>query len=68
MYVICKNTNEIPMGAVIPVCNTGTTLMAAFELLVALATGCVPNLKLVSEMLTEMFHSDKGILKLLILI
>ena len=59
MYVVYKNTNEIPMGAVIPVSNTGTTLMAAFELLVALVTGCVPNLKLVSEMLTEMFHSDK---------
>ena len=59
MCVIYKKTNEIQMGAVVPVCNTGTTLMAAFELLVALATGCVPNLKLVSEMITEMFHSDK---------
>lgn len=33
--------------------------MAAFDLLVALATGCVPNLKLIAEMLTEMFYSDK---------
>ena len=33
--------------------------MAAFDLLVALATGCVPNLKLISDMLTEMFYSDK---------
>ena len=33
--------------------------MAAFDLLVALATGCLPNLKLIAEMLTEMFYSDK---------
>ena len=37
----------------------GATLMAAFDLLVALATGCLPNLKLIAEMLTEMFYSDK---------
>ena len=30
--------------------------MAAFDLLVALATGCLPNLKLIAEMLTEMFY------------
>ena len=33
--------------------------MAAFDLLVALATGCVPNLKLIADMLTEMFYNDK---------
>jgi ubiquitin carboxyl-terminal hydrolase 9/24 len=33
--------------------------MAAFDLMVALATGCLPNLKLIAEMLTEMFYSDK---------
>lgn len=59
MFVVYKNTNEIPMGAVVPVCNTGSTLMAAFELLVALCTGCVPNLRLTAEMLTDMFYSDK---------
>ena len=37
----------------------GATLMAAFDLMVALATGCLPNLKLIAEMLTEMFYSDK---------
>ena len=33
--------------------------MAAFDLLVALATGCVPNLKLIADMLTEMFYGEK---------
>ena len=33
--------------------------MAAFDLLVALCTGCAPNLKLVAQILCEMFYSDK---------
>lgn len=47
------------MGPVNPVCTSGPTNMAAFDLLVGLCTGCVHNLRKVSEMLTEMFHSDK---------
>lgn len=49
----------MPIGTVSPVCTTGHTIMAAFDLLVELCTGCVPNLRKVAEMLTEMFHSDK---------
>jgi ubiquitin carboxyl-terminal hydrolase 9/24 len=49
----------MPMGPVNPICSSGPTLMAAFDLLVGLCTGCVPNMKLVAQMLIEMFHSDK---------
>ena len=44
---------------VAPICSAGSTMMAAFDLLVALSTGCVQNLKLVAQMLTDMFYSDK---------
>ena len=33
--------------------------MAAFELLAALSTGCVQNLTVVYQMLSDMFYSDK---------
>ncbi|KAL0281150.1 UNVERIFIED_CONTAM: hypothetical protein PYX00_002224 [Menopon gallinae] len=43
----------------IPVCGTPATTNAAFELLVALCVGCVPNMKLLVEMLSEMFYSER---------
>jgi len=59
MITVYKQTGEMPMSPVNPVCCSGPTFMAAFDLLVGLCTGCVPNLKLVAHMLIEMFHSDK---------
>lgn len=59
MITTYKQTGEMPMGQVSPICGSGPTFMAAFDLLVGLCTGCVPNLKLVAQMLIEMFHSDK---------
>lgn len=52
---------ELVTENAIPVCGTPATTNAAFELLVALCVGCVPNMKLLVEMLTEMFYS--GILQ-----
>ncbi len=44
----------------IPVCSTPLTIIAAYDLLVALCTNCVPNLKVVAEMLHEMYYSGGG--------
>ena len=59
MITVFKQTGQMPMGPVNPICNSGPTFMAAFDLLVGLCTGCGANLKLVAQMLMEMFHSDK---------
>ena len=48
MSVIYRETGEIPMTQAQPVCSSPHTVMAAFDLLVGLCTGCPPNLK-VSE-------------------
>ena len=42
---------------VIAVCNTSPTLVAAFELLVALCAGCIENLQYVANALTELYYS-----------
>lgn len=42
---------------VIAVCNTSPTLVAAFELLVSLCTGCIENLQYVANALTELYYS-----------
>lgn len=47
--LVCENSS--------PVCKTSCTTNAAFDLLVALCMGCVPNMKLLVHMLTEMFYS-----------
>lgn len=40
-----------------PLCNTPPTIVAALDLLVALAGNCVPNLRVLSESLTELYYS-----------
>uniref|UniRef100_T1IZS4 ubiquitinyl hydrolase 1 n=1 Tax=Strigamia maritima TaxID=126957 RepID=T1IZS4_STRMM len=54
-----QKNGEMPSEQAIPVCSTPLTVIAAFDLLVSLSTGCVPNLKILSEMITEMYYSDK---------
>lgn len=46
-----------------PVCRTSHTISAACELLVALCQNCVPNMKLLVNILTDMFSSDTEPLK-----
>lgn len=41
-----------------PICNTSKTLVAAYDCLVALCTGCSRNLKYASDILIEMFYND----------
>ncbi|KAK6644525.1 hypothetical protein RUM43_000792 [Polyplax serrata] len=52
-------TGELMCENAIPVCHTPATANAAFDLLVALCMGCVPNMKLLVHMLTEMFYSER---------
>ena len=59
MYTVYKQTEAMPMGHVSPICSSGQSLMAAFDLLVALCTGCLQNLTVVAHMLIEMFYVDK---------
>ena len=59
MMVVYRQSGDVPMSQVTPVCSSPQTVMAAFDLLVSLCTGCAPNLKLVAQILCEMFYTDK---------
>ena len=47
---------EIAQNRVIAVCQTTDCINAAYDLLVALCTGCVDNLQTVSHFLTKLFY------------
>ncbi|XP_065644318.1 ubiquitin carboxyl-terminal hydrolase 9X isoform X4 [Hydra vulgaris] len=40
-----------------PMCKTQQTIVAALELLISLASNCVPNLRLIAEYLTQIYYS-----------
>lgn len=44
------------------ICSTQTTMVAAFDLLVALCRGCVQNLKVLADILTDFYYSGKNLL------
>ena len=48
-------------GDVDAICQNSSTLEAAFDLIVALCIGCVPNLKYICNSLIEMFYLDHEI-------
>lgn len=50
-------TGEFPTEQAIPVCSTPASINAGFELLVALAVGCMRNLKQIVDTLTDMYYS-----------
>lgn len=52
---------ELPAEQAIPVCGSPATINAGFELLVALAVGCVRNLKQIVDSLTEMYYIGTAI-------
>ena len=57
--VIHMKTGQRPnlqLEEINPICSTANTLQAAFDALVALCTGCVENLRYVTETLSEMFY------------
>ncbi|KAK7872586.1 hypothetical protein R5R35_013810 [Gryllus longicercus] len=54
-----QRTGELASEQALPVCSTPLTVNAAFDLLVGLCVGCVPNMKLLVHMLTDMFYSER---------
>ncbi|XP_075236606.1 ubiquitin carboxyl-terminal hydrolase-like faf isoform X2 [Lycorma delicatula] len=54
-----QRTGELIAEQAVPVCSVPVTLSSAFELLVTLCVGCVPNMKLLVNMLTDMFYSER---------
>jgi ubiquitin carboxyl-terminal hydrolase 9/24 len=52
-----QRTGELCADQAVPVCNTPLTTNAAFDFLVGLCVSCVPNMKLLVHMLTDMFYS-----------
>lgn len=57
LIIYLEKTKEPILEKAVPVCNTPQTLDTAFDLLVTLCIGCPPNLKLVVNMLCDMFYS-----------
>lgn len=55
--IYLEKTKDQALEKAIPVCNTAQSLDSAFDLLVTLCIGCPPNLKLVVNMLCDMFYS-----------
>uniref|UniRef100_A0A8C1M459 ubiquitinyl hydrolase 1 n=1 Tax=Cyprinus carpio TaxID=7962 RepID=A0A8C1M459_CYPCA len=56
VYLQYMKSGEFPTEQAIPVCCTPATINAGFELLVALAVGCVRNLKQIVDTLTDMYY------------
>ncbi|XP_065107920.1 ubiquitin carboxyl-terminal hydrolase 9X isoform X6 [Paramisgurnus dabryanus] len=56
VYLQYMKSGEFPTEQAIPVCSTPATINAGFELLVALAVGCVRNLKQTVDTLTDMYY------------
>ncbi|CAG5097169.1 Similar to Usp9x: Probable ubiquitin carboxyl-terminal hydrolase FAF-X (Mus musculus) [Cotesia congregata] len=54
-----RSTGELSSPQASPVCTTPQSTSAAFDLLVGLCVGCVPNMKLLVTMLTDMFYSER---------
>ncbi|XP_046668911.1 probable ubiquitin carboxyl-terminal hydrolase FAF-X isoform X3 [Homalodisca vitripennis] len=54
-----QRTGELIPDQAVPVCSTPQSLNSACELLVSLCVGCVPNMKLLTAMLTDMFYSER---------
>lgn len=50
-------SGHLSLEPAVPVCSSAQTQAAAFDLLVALCVGCVPNCRQLVNMLTDMFYS-----------
>ncbi|KAG8589764.1 hypothetical protein GDO81_006516 [Engystomops pustulosus] len=57
VYLQYMKTGELPAEQAIPVCSSPATVNAGFELLVALAVGCVRNLRQIVDTLNEMYYT-----------
>uniref|UniRef100_A0A0D9S0E2 ubiquitinyl hydrolase 1 n=1 Tax=Chlorocebus sabaeus TaxID=60711 RepID=A0A0D9S0E2_CHLSB len=61
VYLQYLRSGELPAEQTVPVCSSPVTINAGFELLVALAIGCVRNLKQIVDCLTEMYYIGTAI-------
>ncbi|KAG8511338.1 putative ubiquitin carboxyl-terminal hydrolase FAF-Y [Galemys pyrenaicus] len=61
VYLQYVRNGEMPAEQAIPVCSSPATINAGFELLVALAVGCVKNLKQIVDCLTQMYYIGTAI-------
>ena len=60
VVLTCRKSNgEFPSEQATPVCSAPPTVIAAYDLLVALCTGCVHNLRALAAMLIDMYYSGK---------
>ncbi|KAM8976699.1 ubiquitin carboxyl-terminal hydrolase 9X isoform 1-T1 [Pelodytes ibericus] len=57
VYLQYMKSGELPAEQAIPVCSSPATINAGFELLVALAVGCVRNLKQIVDTLNDMYYT-----------
>ncbi|XP_067314752.1 ubiquitin carboxyl-terminal hydrolase 9X-like isoform X2 [Pseudorasbora parva] len=56
VYLQYVKSGAFPAEQAIPVCGSPAPITAGFELLVALAVGCVRNLKQIADALTDMYY------------
>ncbi|XP_062303511.1 probable ubiquitin carboxyl-terminal hydrolase FAF-X isoform X2 [Osmerus eperlanus] len=56
VYLQYMKSGEFPPEQAIPVCSSPASINAGLELLVALAVGCVRNLKQIVDTLTDMYY------------
>ena len=59
VYLQYMKSGEFPPEQAIPVCSSPASINAGLELLVALAVGCVRNLKQIVDTLTDMYYLGK---------
>ncbi|XP_067668544.1 ubiquitin carboxyl-terminal hydrolase 9X-like [Haliotis asinina] len=56
----CRKLNgDFPAEQAVPVCCSPVTVIAAFDLLVALCTGCVHNLRFLAAMVIDMYYTNE---------
>ncbi|KAH9509417.1 putative ubiquitin carboxyl-terminal hydrolase FAF-X [Bulinus truncatus] len=53
-----KNDAEFPAEHAVPVCSSSHTVLAAYDLLVALCLDCVQNLQYLASLIIEMYYTD----------
>lgn len=57
LFLLFRLSDEVWSKRVTPICSTPQTLVAAFDLLVALCRGCVQNLKVLADILVDFYYS-----------
>lgn len=56
-----KNEAEFPAEHAVPACSTSHTVVAAYDVLVALCVDCVQNLQYLANMIIDMYYTGKFI-------